>query len=143
MLTCWRYIGRLAMLSSLAIRWVRQTGLKGSLSRLLVAAQKLPDPLDYVVLRVDRRHRPGPGQGVAGEEALVQDLAAAKGVTGDIPCQPEELDPLAGFGVVGREILFDIGLQRPREILLARGQKEARRPQQLQDLDHPRIARNP
>ena len=38
------------MLSSLAIRWVRQTGLEGTLSRLLVAAQKLPDPLDYLGL---------------------------------------------------------------------------------------------
>src|SRR5439155_19897149 len=121
MLTCWRYIGRLAMLSSLVIRWVRRTGLDGILSRLVVAAQKLPDPLDHLALRVDRRHRPGAGQGVAGEEALVEHLAAAEGIAGDVPGQAEQLDPLAGFGVVGRQILLDVALQRPLEILLTRG----------------------
>src|SRR5438045_3248902 len=104
-----------------------------TLSRLAVAAQKLPDALDDFALRVDRRHSPGAGQGVAGKKALIEDLAAAKGIAGDVPGEPEELHPLAGFGVVGREILLDIALQRPLEILLARGQEEARRPQELQD----------
>src|SRR6266480_5629934 len=112
----------------------------GSVSRLAVAAQKLPDALDNLALRVDRRHRPGAGQGIAGKKALIEDLAAAKGVAGDVPGQAEELHPLAGLGVVGREILLDIGLQRAFEILLAWGQQEARRAQELQDFDHARIA---
>src|SRR5438270_10939831 len=90
----------------------------GSVSRLAVAAQKLPDALDDFALRVDRRHSPGAGQGVAGKKALIEDLAAAEGVAGDIPGQAEELYPLPGLGVVGREILLDIALQRPLEILL-------------------------
>src|SRR3954454_14679283 len=126
MLTCWRYIGRLAMLSSLVIRWVRRTGLDGILSRLVVAAQKLPDPLDHLALGVDRRHRAGAGQGIAGEEELVEHLAAAEGVAGHVPGQAEQLDPLARLGVVGREVLLDRGLHWPFEILFARGQQKAR-----------------
>src|SRR4051794_3018170 len=126
MLTCWRYIGRLAMLSSLVIRWVRRTGLDGILSRLVVSTQKLPDPLDHFAFGVDRRHRAGAGQRIAGEEALVEHLAAAEGVAGHVPGQAEQLDPVARLGVVGREVLVDRGPKRPLEILLARGQQEAR-----------------
>src|SRR5436305_7079851 len=92
-----------------------------SVSRLAIAAQRLPGALDNLALRVDRRHRSGAGQGIAGKKALIEDLAAAKGVAGDAPGQAEELDPLTGLGVVRREILLDIGLQRAGEILLARG----------------------
>src|SRR5437763_15312587 len=83
----------------------------GSVSPLAVAAQKLPHALDNLTLRVDRRHRPGAGQGIAGKKALIEDLAAAKGVGGDVPGQAEELHPRAGLGVVGRERLRHPGFR--------------------------------
>src|SRR5204863_7766780 len=83
----------------------------GSVSRLAVAGQKLPDALDNLALRVDRRHRPGAGQGIAGKQPLIDDLGAAKGVAGDVPGEAEELHPPAGRGVVGRELRQHMGLR--------------------------------
>src|SRR4051794_613172 len=90
------------------------------LPRLVVAAQKLPHAVHHVAFRIDSRHRAGAGQRVAREEPLVEHLAAAEGVAGDIPGKAEQLYAVARREAVGGEILLDIGLQRAGEILLAR-----------------------
>ena len=48
-----------------------------------------------LLLGINRRQCPRPGQRVAGEEPLVQHLPAAERRAGDVPRQVEQLDPVA------------------------------------------------
>src|SRR5437660_4484643 len=126
MLTCCRYIGRLLIPLSSVDRHPRESGGPGratkrllwipafagmtveqTLSRLVASAQKLQHPLHHLALGIDRRHGAGAGQGIAREKALVEHLAAAEGAAGGVPRQAEQLDPVPGGGVVGRQILLD------------------------------------
>src|SRR5262249_4346027 len=111
MLTCCRYIGRLAILSSL--RCLKSATSLGRILSRVVAAQKLQYPLRDPALRVAGGEGWGRGQRVAGEEALVQHLAAAEGAPRHVPGEAEELHPLLRLDAVGGEILLDLRLQRP------------------------------
>src|SRR5262245_21479772 len=72
--------------------------------RLLIAGQKLPNALHDTFFRVNTIEKLGPIQRVASEKALIQDLSASKGTTGNIPGQAEELDTLTGAGRVSGQI---------------------------------------
>src|SRR5262245_18564137 len=88
--------------------------------RLVVVAQEVANALHDAVFGVDTVEKLRPIQRVAGEEAFVQHLPAAKGATGDVPGQSEELDAFARAGGVSGEILFDLGLHSAVEILFRR-----------------------
>src|SRR3954463_3994173 len=103
------------MLSSLVIRCSAK-GLDGTLSRVVVAAQKLQDPLHRLALRVDGGQRAGAGQRGASEEALIQHLAAAEGAAGPVPGKAEQLDPVFRRDAVGGEVLLDLRLKGSLEI---------------------------
>src|SRR5262249_32614979 len=95
------------------------------LCRVVVAVQEVPDAPGHLVLGIERVQGASPRQGIAGEEALVQDLPATERAARDVPGQAKELHAIAGGRGVGREVLLDVGAQGAPEVRLAGGDHEA------------------
>src|SRR6266851_6635392 len=117
-----------------------ETNRKPRLRLVVAAAEEFQHALHDLLLRVDSVQDARPCQWVAGEETLVEHLAAAKGAARDVPRESKQLDAIARRRVVGGEVLLDIRGERAREIRLARDDHKAAGPEQLQDLDHARIS---
>src|SRR5580698_1899876 len=82
----------------------------------------------------------GHADGVAKEEALIEDLAAAECAARDLPRQSIERDALAGAGVRGSEVALEVGqLGRICEVGRGRCRHQGARAVELDYLDHARI----
>src|SRR5580704_18591980 len=82
----------------------------------------------------------GHPDGVAEEEALVENLAAAEGAAGDVPRQSIERDALFGGGVSGAEVVLDVRqLGGICEVGGGWGRHQRARAVELDDLDQARI----
>src|SRR3989454_11911759 len=118
------------------LRGERGTTLRG------LFVEELSHALHDLVLGIERVQRARPGERVAGEESLVENLAAPEGAAHDVPRQTEELHPVAGGRRIGREVLLDVRRDGTSEVRFARHDHEAAGAEQLQDLRHARIGRH-
>src|SRR2546425_12286855 len=87
----------------------------------LFVIEELLDARHRLVLGVEGAQRACAGQGIAGEEAFVENLPAAEGAAGDFPGQAEELHAIARRVGVGRQVLLGRRGQRGGCISLRRG----------------------
>src|SRR5215213_8504382 len=110
-------------------RWWRRGSATSGLRLLLEQAVDEADGAGLVVAQVARG---GVGEGIAGKEALVEDLAAAERGAGDVPGQAEEADPLPAAEGRGLEVGLDVGTNRALDGGLVRDRHQAARADELQ-----------
>src|SRR6516165_5934968 len=95
---------------------------------VVIATEKLEDAIHYFFFRINRRDGSRTRQRIARKKPLIEHLAAAKGVAGNIPGETEQFHAILRRRIVGREILLDMVGKRALEIGLGRRQHEAARP---------------